>query len=104
MQTIISKCILGKMWDFTWDDLACLFLGFDEELFLSAKKKPDILFFIAERNLETGAQSLSSSVSGWSPEGILFVSFVSFVSFVYQGPVHMELGDLGQVRYPALVG
>jgi len=39
------------MWGFTWDDLACLFLGFDEEPFLSAKKKPDILFFSAERKL-----------------------------------------------------
>ena len=28
----------------TWDDLACLFLGFDAEPLLSDKKNPDILF------------------------------------------------------------
>ena len=48
------------MWDFTWDDLACLFLGFDAETFLSAKKKPDILFFIAERKLGTNISRAQS--------------------------------------------
>ena len=64
--------MLGTMWDFTWDDLACLFLGFDEEPFLSAKKKPDILFLLPRVNWNEyfeRAQSLSSSVSGWTPEG-----------------------------------
>ena len=50
MQTIIWTCMLGTMWDFTWDDLACLFLGFDDEPFLSAKKKPDILFLLPREN------------------------------------------------------
>ena len=64
--------MLGTMWDFTWDDLACLFLGFDEEPFLSAKKKPDILFLLPRENWDEyfkRAQSLSRSVSGWTPEG-----------------------------------
>ena len=50
MQTIIWTCMLGTMWDFTGDDLACLFLGFDDEPFLSAKKKPDILFLLPREN------------------------------------------------------
>ena len=50
MLTIIWKYTLGTMWDFTWDDLACLFLGFDEEPFLSAKKKPDIFLLLPREN------------------------------------------------------
>lgn len=35
----------------TWDDLACLFLGFDAEPLLSDMKNPDILFFTAATGL-----------------------------------------------------
>lgn len=48
MQQIIQKVKFDAVHDFTWDDLAGLFLGFVEEPLLSGKKKPDILFFITE--------------------------------------------------------
>lgn len=44
MQNTSLKFTLGAMRGLTWDDLACLFLGFEEEPLLSDKKNPDILF------------------------------------------------------------
>ena len=44
MQNTSLKFTLGPMRGLTWDDLACLFLGFEEEPLLSDKKNPDILF------------------------------------------------------------
>lgn len=41
---------LDVMRDFTWGDLDGLFLGFEEELLPSGKKKPDILFLLPREN------------------------------------------------------
>lgn len=42
--------MLHAMRDFTWGDLDGLFLGFEEELLPSGKKKPDILFLLPREN------------------------------------------------------